>query len=113
MAKKTEQKAANGKAIEQAKPAQEAKPITKKVDTKPETKMERNRFGHAIGTQSATIDEMLAKGADLDSIAKKIGSSRGRVRSHVRHLIESHNQKIAEKDGLYRLQPEKGKEGKE
>ena len=67
-------------------------------------KKDRNEWGHAIGTQSAMIDEMLQKGSDLKSIAEKIGSSRGRVRAHVNHLMsEKHGVQVKEKDGVWKI----------
>ena len=112
MAKKIEK--ANGKSKPgEVKPAvKNGKPAEPKKIEAPEKRV-RNEFIHSQGTQSWIIDSLLQRGASLDDIAAKAKTSRGRVRSHVRHLETSHGQKIVEKDGLYRLQPKKGKEGKE
>ena len=75
-----------------------------KTDKPKKEKRDRNEWGHAIGTQSAMIDEMLQKGSDLKSIAEKIGSSRGRVRAHVNHLMsEKHGVQVKEKDGVWKI----------
>ena len=76
---------------------------SKKEKTPKKGKAERNEFGHAVGTQSAIIDQMLAKGSDLKSIAEKIGSSRGRVRAHVKHLQKDHKLSVSEKGGTWTL----------
>jgi len=101
-AAKVETAESKPKVVKESKPAEETKIETK---SKTETKKERNEYGHSEGTQSATIDAMLKKGSDLDTIAKKIGSSRGRVRSHIRHLEVSHGAKCkVSKDGVHKLE---------
>ena len=106
-AAKVETAESKPKVVKESKLAEETK-----ANNKTETKT-RNQFGHSEGTQSYTIDSMLAKGATLDDIAAKAKTSRGRVRSHIRHLEVSHSTKCnVSKDGIHKLAPTKGGEGK-
>jgi len=63
---------------------------TKKRDGEPLVKVKglraKNEFGHVVGSQAAKIDEMLIKGTNLNDIVSAIGSTKGRVQSHIHHL---------------------------
>lgn len=63
-----------------------------KTETKMPTKIvkkgtvERSCFGSSLKSQAGAIDMMLEKGADLETISKKIPCSKSRIRSHLVHL---------------------------
>ena len=109
MAKKIKKEKAEVKGVEIQKdvPIEESKPTKPKKEKKGKApkkeSKERNEFKHAIGTQSAQIDELLKKGSDLKTMAEKVGSSKGRVKSHIKHLEKDHDQKIQVKGDIYKL----------
>jgi hypothetical protein len=79
------------------------KPTTKGKPPVEEKASGRTAYGHALGAQSGQIDLLLEKGGTLEEIAGKIGSSEGRVKSHMKHLREDLKITVTEKDGLFKI----------
>jgi hypothetical protein len=112
MAKKNGHKAEAKVAATETVKAEEKKE-TKKATTKgkptaaEEKATGKNAYGHTLGKQSAQLDELLERGGTLESMAKAIGSSEGRVKSHVKHLREDLEVTVTEKEGVYRIAPKR------
>jgi len=66
-----------------------------------------NRFGHRIGSQAAKIDDLLLDGASLASVAVAIGSTMGRVKSHIRHLENEKGITVEKEGSIYKIQAER------
>ena len=81
------------------------KPTTTKKPTAAEEKASgRNSYGHLITAQSGQLDELLERGMSVADMAKAIGSSEGRVKSHVKHLREDLKITVSEgKDGVFKI----------
>ena len=77
----------------------------KDLESSPSTKW--NRFGHRIGSQAAKIDDLLLNGASLASIAVAIGSTMGRVKSHLRHLENEKGIAVEKEGSIYKIQAER------
>ena len=58
-----------------------------KGKAKEKKEVKKNEFNHKVGSQAARLDELLLKGGmALSEMAKKVGSTDSRVRSHLSHL---------------------------
>ena len=62
-----------------------------------------NEFGHRTGSQAAKIDELLLGGAYLVNIASAIGSTIGRVRSHIRPLKKDKGAAVRKVGNVYKI----------
>mgnify|MGYP000981860978 CR=1 FL=1 len=62
-----------------------------------------NNFGHRIGSQAAKIDDLLLEGASLVKISSTIGSTIGRVKSHIRHLENEKKIKVTKSGSIYKI----------
>lgn len=65
-----------------------------------------NEFGHRKGSQAAKIDELLLVGASISSVAVAIGSTIGRVKSHIRHLEKEKGVTVTKAGSIYKILPE-------
>jgi len=45
-----------------------------------------NRFGHRIGSQAASIDEMLLAGLKVTDAATELNTNKNRILSHIKHM---------------------------
>lgn len=88
-----------------AKPKKTTKPKEKAAPKAKKPGKERNKHGHAIGSQAAAIDEALeGKGGTLDELAKATGFKKARIKSHIKHLIEKKKVKVKEdKNGKFSI----------
>ena len=64
-----------------------------------------NEFGHRTGSQAAKIDELLLVGASISSVAVAIGSTIGRVKSHIRHLEKEKGVTVQKAGSIYKILP--------
>jgi len=62
-----------------------------------------NEFGHRKGTQAAKIDELLLVDASISSVAVAIGSTIGRVKSHIRHLEKEKGVTVTKAGSIYKI----------
>lgn len=65
-----------------------------------------NEFGHRKGSQAAKIDELLLVGASISLVAVAIGSTIGRVKSHIRHLEKEKGVTVTKAGSIYKILPE-------
>jgi hypothetical protein len=79
-AQKKEKTAAKGKGKKTSGAKGDKKPAKKKAE------VEKDEYGNRVGTGAANINAMLAKGAKLDDIVEKLGTTKSRVNSHVKSL---------------------------
>jgi len=89
------------------KPVKEKKekPVKEKKPKKEKASKELSCFGHKLGTQAAALDDLLAPGEPIslaDLVAKSGRSTLG-VKGHIKHLQDSRELVIENKDGVYRL----------
>jgi hypothetical protein len=64
-----------------------------------------NELGHRKGSQAARIDELLLVGASISSMAVAIGSTIGRVKSHIRHLEKEMGITVTKAGSVYKMLP--------
>lgn len=82
-------------AEEEEEEVQEEAPVVVKPEKKknpfPAKNVEKNKFGHTVGSQAATIDEVLIDTPSpmtIEEIAEKTNCTRSRIKSHLKHLME-------------------------
>jgi hypothetical protein len=97
-------KEAPKKEAEKAPAKKEAVKEAPKKTTKKKEPAQLSVFGHKMNTQASKLDALLAPGKSISlaDLVKGSGRSELGVKSHIKHLIESRNLTINEKDGVYR-----------
>ena len=79
-----------------------AKPT--KILAKKKTPVELSRYGHRVGSEAATLDDLFFKGTTLKAAAEVIKNKEGRVRSHIQHLRVKKDVVVESNDkGLYKV----------
>ena len=101
---------AEEKPAEKAKAEKPPKEKKEKAEKPPKEKKEKKEvelsvFGHKVGTQSASLDDLLSPGTpiSLDDLSKKSGRSPLGVKGHIKHLRDSRKLNITEKEGVYQF----------
>lgn len=84
------------------KAAKEPKPPKEKKEKK---EIPLSCFGHQVGSQAATLDDLFNTGNafTLEELSTKSGRSVLGVKSHIKHLQEVRGLTIGEKDGKFQL----------
>lgn len=72
-----------------AKATDKAQAKAKAETTKPKTEVARDKWGCKEGSQAAAINATLGpKPVDVETIAKKTNLNAGRIRAHLKFLVE-------------------------
>ena len=77
----------------------------KKEKAGPKKEIVKSRYGHRVGSESATLDDLFYKGTTLEAATKVLGKTGpGRVKSHLQHLQKAKGLKIEKNDkGVYKV----------
>jgi len=104
----SKEKEKKAKAEEKKKEKKKVKDKKEKEKKEPKEKkeaVERTAWGHQVTKQAGMIDLALMEGNTMEDIMEKTGLRKGRIGSHMNHLVKKKGATIAfsEEDGVYKL----------